>query len=305
VTDAVLLVSHGTVDRLDDLAAFAANVRRGRPPPPELVAELRRRYEAIGGASPLNRTTAEIAGKLHERLGVRVAWANRLWAPYVREVIAELAGAGATRVAVVPLAPFSAHVYASDARSAAAGVPVELRCAASWGSEPGLVAAFAARVEEALAALEASGGTGAGGPHLLLTAHSLPQSVIDAGDPYAREVRAAAEAVVGAVSRRRGAPLEWTLAFQSQGLAGPGVAWLGPDLPTALDAAKARGAASVVVAPIGFLADHVETLYDLDIEAASLARDRGLTFLRARSLDADEDLVGVLVTIARPLLAHA
>jgi ferrochelatase len=293
--DAVLLVSHGTVDRLDDLAAFATNVRRGRPPPPELVAELRRRYEAIGGRSPLNRTTAEIAQKLHERLGVRVAWANRLWAPYVREAIAELAGGGAARVAVVPLAPFSAHVYASDAKSAAAGLTIDVRCAPSWGSEAGLVEAFASRVADALA--------GAGEAHLLLTAHSLPQSVVDAGDPYAHEVRAAAEAVVAAVNARRVAPVGWTLAFQSQGLAGPGVAWLGPDLPTALDAAKASGAAAVVVAAIGFLADHVETLYDLDIEAAALARDRGLAFARARSLDADDDLVDVLAGVARALLA--
>jgi ferrochelatase len=108
------------------------------------------------------------------------------------------------------------------------------------------------------------------------------------------------------VSRRRGVPLAWSLAFQSQGLAGPGVAWLGPDLPTALDAVCASsGAASVVIAAIGFLADHVETLYDLDIEAAALARDRGLTLLRARSLDADADLVDVLAAVARPLLTHA
>jgi ferrochelatase len=139
---------------------------------------------------------------------------------------------------------------------------------------------------------------------LLLTAHSLPQSVIDAGDPYERQVRAAAEGVVAEVRVRTSLALPWTLAFQSQGLAAPGVAWLGPDLTTALDQARGRGARSVVACAIGFLGDHVETLYDLDVEAAGLARERGLSFRRAPSLDADDDLVGVLAGLARPLLSH-
>jgi ferrochelatase len=297
---AVLVVSHGTVDDLDDLAAFVTNVRRGRPPGAEMVAELRRRYEAIGGRSPLNATTAEIARKLQGVLGVRVSWANRLWRPAVRDVLAELAGAGARRVAVVPLAPFSAHVYEEDARRAADGLGVELACAKAWGHAPGLIEAFAARIAAALAPGSAQHEL----PMLLLTAHSLPQSVIDAGDPYERQVRAAAEAVVADVRTRTSLALPWMLAFQSQGLAAPGVTWVGPDLPTSLDQAKRVGAPSVVASAIGFLGDHVETLYDLDVEAASLARQRGLSFVRASSLNADDDLVEVLAGIARPLLAH-
>jgi ferrochelatase len=296
---AVLIVSHGTVDDLDDLAAFVTNVRRGRPPSAEMVAELRRRYEAIGG-SPLNATTAEIARKLQGVLGVRVAWANRLWRPPVRQVLAELAAAGAGRVAVVPLAPFSTHVYAEDARRAADGLGLELACAPAWGHVARLVEAFAARI----AAVLSPGGAPAELPMLLLTAHSLPQSVIDAGDPYARQVRAAAEAVVADVCARTSLALPWTLAFQSQGLAAPGVEWLGPDLGTALDQAKARGARSIVACAIGFLGDHVETLYDLDVEAAALARERGLSFSRATSLNADDDLVEVVAGLARPLLDH-
>jgi ferrochelatase len=297
---AVLLVSHGTVERLEDLAAFVTNVRRGRAPQAELVAEVRRRYEAIGGGSPLNRTSAALAQKLNARLGVRVAWANRLWSPYVREVLAELAGAGVRRVGVVPLAPFSAHVYAADASAAAAGHKVEVSCAPAWGGHAKLVAAFAARVEAAVAQVRDLARAS-----LLLTAHSLPQSVIDAGDPYERDVRAAAEAVATEASQRVGKSLRWTLAFQSQGLGGPGLKWLGPDLATALDEAAARGEEAVVVAAIGFLADHVETLYDLDIEAAARARDRGLTLVRARSLDDSDDLVDLLADLARPLLGHA
>jgi ferrochelatase len=296
---AVMLVSHGTVDDLDDLAAFVTNVRRGRPPSAEMVAELRRRYEAIGGRSPLNATTAEIARKLQAVLGVRVAWANRLWRPAVRDVLAELAAAGARRVAVVPLAPFSAHVYEEDARRAAGGLDVELACAKAWGHAAGLIEAFAARIAAVVAP-----GSAAGLPMLLLTAHSLPQSVIEAGDPYERQVRAAAEAVVADVRTRTSLALPWMLAFQSQGLAAPGVTWLGPDLGTALEQAKGKGVRSVVASAIGFLGDHVETLYDLDVEGAALARERGLSFARASSLNADDDLVEVLAGLARPLLAH-
>ena len=103
MTAAVLLVSHGTVDDLDDLAAFVTQVRRGRPPEAELVAELRRRYEAIGGQSPLNAVSARVAAKLEARVGTRTAWANRLWKPYVRDVLAELVAGGVGHVAVVPL----------------------------------------------------------------------------------------------------------------------------------------------------------------------------------------------------------
>jgi protoporphyrin/coproporphyrin ferrochelatase len=297
---AVLLVSHGTVDDLDDLAAFVTNVRLGRPPTAEMVAELRHRYEAIGGRSPLNATTAEVARKLQGVLGVRVAWANRLWRPAVRDVLAELAAAGAGRVAVLPLAPFSTHVYEEDARRAADGLGVELACTPAWGSVAGLIDAFAARI----AAVLPPGGAPPDPPMLLLTAHSLPQSVIDAGDPYARQVRAAAEAVVADVRRRTSLAVPWTLAFQSQGLATPGVAWLGPDLGTALDQAREHGVRSIVACAIGFLGDHVETLYDLDVEAAALARQRGLSFTRAASLNAADDLVEVLAGLARPLLDH-
>jgi ferrochelatase len=293
----VLLVSHGTVDDLDDLASFVTNVRGGRPPSAELVAELRRRYEAIGGRSPLNATSAELAHKVEARVGVPVAWANRLWKPAVRERLAELAAGGTTRVAVVPLAPFSTHVYEADARRAADGLSVAIACAPAWGEHPKLVAAFAARIAAAMPAAAKS--------LLVLTAHSLPQAVIDAGDPYERDLRAVAESVVARVRASTTAPFDWTLAFQSQGLAGPGTTWLGPDLPAALDEARERRASSVVVCAVGFLADHVETLYDLDIEAAAQARERGLAYTRAPSLNADDDLVEVLADLARRLVGVA
>jgi ferrochelatase len=254
---AVLLVSHGTVDDLDDLAAFVTQVRRGHAPGPELVAELRRRYQAIGGQSPLNAVNARVAA----------------------------------HVAVVPMAQHSAHVYAEDARHAADGTGVTVACAPGWGQNPELHAAFAKRIRAVL-----------GDPArttVLLTAHSLPRVVVERGDPYEREVRAAA----AAVSERLGPGVRTAVAFQSQGLGAPGE-WLGPDLSTVLDEAAARRDSRVVFAPIGFLADHVEILYDLDIEAAAMARERGLAFARAPSLNDDDDLVDIVADVARPLLAQ-
>ncbi|HEY4016214.1 MAG TPA: ferrochelatase [Polyangiaceae bacterium] len=302
-TSAVLVVSHGTVDDLDDLAAFVTNVRRGHPPSPELVAELARRYAAIGG-SPLNGINARVAEKLEACLGVTVAWANRLWRPYARDVLAALGSAGKSRVALVPLAQHSAHVYAEDVRAAAGEAGITLAAAGNWGQSGKLCDAFAERVTRVLAPADAASTV------VVMTAHSLPKAIVDRGDPYAREVAQAAEAVAARLRDRLGPSLRHVVAYQSQGFAakGPGgrpVEWLGPDLPTALDQVRAAGAERVVFSPIGFLADHVEILYDLDVEARQFAEDRGLAYARAPSLDADPDFIDVLADVARPLLADA
>ncbi len=308
MTDAVLLVSHGTVDDLDDLAPFVANVRRGHPPPPELVAELRRRYEAIGGKSPLNAINAELAGKLARRLGVRVALANRLWKPVVRDVVTSLVAEGVRRLAVVPLAQHSGHVYAEDARRAVDGVDVELRCASSWGGLPALSVAFASRIAAAIEQqrqplLEPDRTT------VVLTAHSLPRSIVDSGDPYELEVRRSFADVEALVRQRLGREIRTLVSFQSQGMsAAPGgrpVEWLGPDLSATIEAAAMRGDRHLVFAPIGFLADHVEILYDLDVEARAMATGKGLSYSRVPSLNADDDFVEVLALVAGPLLGHA
>ena len=303
---AVLLVAHGTIDELDDLPAFVTNIRRGHAAPPELIAELRRRYEAIGGRSPLNAITREVASKLEARLGVPVRMAMRLWRPYPREVIAALEEEGVTRIAVVPLAQHSAYVYEGAVRDAVrdAGSQVELACATNWGRSPDLTRAFADALVRSIEAVpEASWPT----TTVLMTAHSLPLFILRGGDPYETEVRASAEAVAAEVSRRLGARApKHEVAFQSQGMSqGPGgkpVEWLGPDLVAALDAAKARGDTHVVAAPIGFLADHVEILYDLDVEATAWAKERGLTLTRTASLNASEAIVLALARVAEPLL---
>jgi ferrochelatase len=308
---AVLLVAHGTVDSADEIPAFLANIRRGHASP-ELVAEVRRRFVAVGG-SPLNRTNLEVARKLEAKLALPVRLANRLWHPYPKETLAALIADGITDVAEVPLAQHSAHVYAEAATLAASELGgITLRCAVNYGQSLLLTRAYARRIEQALAAITEQGGAlDHRATLVVMTAHSLPVMVVRAGDAYEREFRASTEAIareakLGAHGSGDARP-EYTVAFQSQGMsAGPGgkpMEWLGPDLRAALDDARARGKTRVVMAPVGFLADHVEILYDIDIEAAEWAKERGLTLTRTASLNADDDLIEALAAVATPLLS--
>jgi len=290
----VLLVSHGTVERVEDLPAFVRNVRQGRPPSAEMIEELRRRYQAIGG-SPLNTINANLCGWLRSAFNVPVVFGSRFWEPTIRDRVQQLVEWDVERLAVVPLAQHSAHVYEEDVRKAVSGMKApELVFAPGWGQSPTLSTAFAARIRKALEGHDPRRTT------VLMTAHSLPRMVIDRGDPYEREVRASAAAIGALLGEIR-----WQVVFQSQGISDIPGGWLGLDLPTALEEVRARGDAGVVVAPIGFLADHVEILYDLDIEAAGIAKDKGLRFTRAASLNTDEDFIEVLTEVIRPMLeAH-
>jgi ferrochelatase len=288
--DGVLLVAHGTVEDLDDLAPFLARIRNGRPAPPGFVKELRARYEAIGG-SPLLGVTRSQAEALAARLGAPVFVGMRLWEPSVETALEEAARAGLERLCVIPLAPFSVHVYWKAALTSQASVrangvsPPELVSAPAWGTHPAFIAAHADAIR-AHAPPDAL---------VILTAHSLPVVALRAGDPYERLVRESAQAIGETLAR----PFE--LAFQSQG---EGTAeWLGPDLPTVLERARAAGRTRVAVAPFGFLGEHVETLYDLDIEARRLAEGLGLGFERVPALGTASALIDALEDLARRALA--
>src|SRR5262245_46569822 len=153
--NAVVLIAHGTVERLDDLPHFLANIRRGRAAPDEIVREVRRRYEAIGGRSPLNDIKRRLAEKVEASPGVKTRMAMRLWEPYPNEVLASLAAEGVTRVCVVPLAQHSAAVYGAAVKEAAAPLGLEVACAPNWGRSPALADAFAQTVKDALGDLPA------------------------------------------------------------------------------------------------------------------------------------------------------
>ncbi|AKT38235.1 ferrochelatase [Chondromyces crocatus] len=293
---AVLLSCHGTVSLTEDIPAFLHNIRRGRPTPPELVQEVAHRFELIGG-SPLMSITEAQARALEARLGVPVVVAGRLWHPYPGEVLPGLVAQGVRTLLSLPLAPQSVDVYHAAVREAAAPHPqLSLRYAPAWGLEPALLDAFVETIDEALAAaLEAERND----IPIVLSAHSLPRRVIAAGDRYEIEFRAMADAVAQRL-RARGATT--SIAFQSQGASAE--PWLGPDLAETFAALAAAGARTALVAPIGFLAEHVETLYDLDIEAPQIAQRAGLErLLRARAVCDRPRFIDAMEAVARRALS--
>lgn len=297
---AVLLVAHGTVENLEDLPEFLKTIRRGREPSPELVSEMRERYDAIW-PSPLLSITRSVAAKLEARTGIPVRVAMRLWKPFPKDVLAQMASAGIDRVIVLPLAQFSTHVYADAVKAdlemlvREGARPMQLVPIGPWGRTPALIEAQSARIREVLQPLPPATREKTG---LVLTAHSLPSSVIAAGDPYEQEFLGAVEDIKAKI-----ATLAWHVrhAYQSQGAGGG--EWLGPDLRTVMEAARGAAFLRMVVAPIGFLADHLEILYDLDIEAKTRAEGMGLELTRTRSLNDDDDFIDVLEGLVRPHLS--
>jgi ferrochelatase len=288
---AVLVVVHGSVDREEDVPAFVTNIRHGRPAPASVIDEVVRRFRLIGG-SPLSAITAGQARALAARLGMRVEIGARMWHPYAKDTVAKLAQEGFARVVSLPLAPYSVALYNGVAREAAAAAGVASVDCPDWALEPALIDAFVETIQPKLAAVRDPART-----HVLLSAHSLPLRVVRAGDGYEREIRATAAAVaakLGAFAPR------CSVAFQSQGM--DGGEWLGPDLDTAFKQLADAGASDVVVAPIGFLADHTETLFDLDVEAKARAEALGLAFHRAPALNDSAKLVDAMVAVVERAL---
>ena len=257
-----------------------AGIRQGRAAPPGLVEELRKRYEAIGG-SPLLHTTREQAQLLAKRLEAPVLVAMRLWEPGVEQALAGAASLGLRRLVVVALAPFSQHVYwqAAVKSAEAAGSNVELLPSDAWGEEPDFFAPHAELIQSHAPE----------GAALVLSAHSLPLVAIQRGDPYASLVEASARALGGALGRSA------RLCYQSQGA--DGGEWLGPGVRETLAALAAEGQRAVAWSPFGFIADHVETLYDLDIEARGLAEQQGLSLHRVPALNLHPGLTSALSAV--------
>lgn len=301
---AVVLIAHGTVDSLEDLPEFLTNIRRGHPAPPEVVAEVRRRYEAMGGKSPLLDLTREVARKVEAEIELPTRVAMRLFHPYAKDVIAELANEGTKRIVTVPLAQHSALIYGRAMTEAAREVDpsIEVLAAPNWGRKPELTKAFADSILETLATIPSGQ---ANVTTLIFTAHSLPIGIVKAGDPYEVEFRASVADVVATLRERSPHGFEeHVIAFQSQGI-GSNVDWLGPDLRTTFEDLAKRGTKNVVLAPIGFLADHVEILYDLDIEAKGWAAELGMSTYRSASLNDRDGLVAAIVSVARDVISSA
>ncbi len=288
----VLVMAYGTPATPDDVEAYYTHVRRGRPPTPELLDDLRRRYDAIGGTSPLLQRTEEQAAGIQAALGdgFLVELGMKHAPPFIEDGVAALAGAGVRRIVALVLAPhysvLSVGEYASRAESAAAEVGAPSTMVASWHLAPGYLDLLAAFVRGEVDRL------GAEPVEVVFTAHSLPTRILDMGDPYPDQLAETAKAVASLAGIDR-----WSVGWQSAGrTADP---WIGPDILTVLPDLADAGVRGVVVCAAGFVSDHLEVLYDLDIEARALADRLGLAFTRTPSPNAHPAFCATLAEVVR------
>ncbi len=284
-------MAHGTPASLDEMPEYLRLVRGGRPPSDELIEEMRHNYAAIGGRSPLTELTLAQGAALRERLGpgVPVAVGMRNWAPFLQEGLAELAASGATRVIGLPLAPqFSTLSVTKYFDAAAAALPrgMTLDPIHSFHDHPLLLDAFAER-------LRAAAPTA--GEEIVFTAHSLPARVIAGGDCYADEVGRTAAGVA-----ERAGVQQYQLAYQSAGRTPE--PWIGPDLGELVEQRAAAGVRRFLVVPVGFVCDHTEILFDIDVQARNTAQRSGSTLRRTESLNTSPTFIATLESLVRAKL---
>jgi ferrochelatase len=288
----VLLLAHGAPDRLEDIPAFLLNVRGGRKLPDAAVNEIVRRYSLIGG-SPLLRLTILQAEGLAKLLGRPVYVGMRNWKPFICEVLRQIEADGIRRVVALCLAPqnsrtsiglYKKHLF-EEVERLAPDLRVEL--IESWHDHPGLVEAFRERVAMALARVQAEAGRPV---PIIFTAHSVPEKTIRGGDPYEQQVRETAALVAKAVGLE-----EFRVAFQSQGMTSE--PWIGPTVGSFIDQSAAQGQQHVLLAPVGFVCDHVEILYDIDVAFREYGKTKGVTVHRSESLNDSPLFIQALAAI--------
>lgn len=290
----VLLLAHGAPERVEDVSDYLSYVRGGRPAAPQVVEEVRHRYEQIGGGSPLLMWTRRQAEALSARLGLPVFFGMRNWHPFIAEVMPPVKESGVERLAAICLAPqyselsVGLYIKRTEEAMAAAGVTAEIVWAKTFHDEPLLIEAFAERLAWLAGRRPA--------PRVLFTAHSLPEKALANGDPYEREAHATAAAVANRLELAN-----WDFAYQSQGMTGD--KWLGPTVESMLDRYAAAGVREVVVDPIGFVCDHVEILYDIDILFRGYAAERGISLSRPETLNDSPKFIAALAEVARRCLA--
>ncbi|HET7473441.1 MAG TPA: ferrochelatase [Candidatus Limnocylindrales bacterium] len=301
----VLLMTYGSPESLEreDIRAYLARVRGGREPDDELVDEFTRRYRVIGG-SPLIPITRELGDALSAALGRPVEIGMRFSEPSIETALRALRAAGAERIAAIILSPqYSPLLMAGyaraveTARDAIGSDAPDIVVAGAWHTEPAFIEALAERVRAGVTRAPADEP---GSTHVLMTAHSLPRRVADQEPGYLEQLRATAESVASAAGL---SPADWTFCWQSAGHE-PGE-WMKPDFADLMPEIAAAGGRSVLVVPVQFLADHLETLYDVDVGARDQAERHGLAFRRAASLNADPGLVDALAGVAHRSLSDA
>src|SRR6266704_861984 len=293
---AVLVMAYGGPGKVDEVEPYLMDVRGGRPTKPQLVEEIRKRYARIGGRSPILELTRAQAAGIGRALGdrFRVYVGMRHWHPYIQDVVDEIGRAGHRHLVGIAMAPhysnMSVGAYEKKLLQAADG-RLDVALVRTWWRQPQFLDAVANRVVQALQRFAKPSAV-----QVVFTAHSLPERIRASADPYPDELNASATEV--AARARVGG---WHFAYQSAGATGE--RWLGPDVATVMTELAKAGHEAVLLVPIGFVCDHVEILYDIDVEFQSLARRLGIQLDRTASLNDDPGLVAAVADAVRSAAA--
>ena len=281
-------MAHGAPTSVDDIPLYLKNIRGGTDSSPEVIQIIRDRYEAVGGSSPLLEITKGQAEKLEQFLNqnggnFKVYIGMRSWAPYIRDVVKKMLEDGVEKIIALCLAPqystwstklyFNAFNDALEKNLKGDLPPVQM--IGSWANQPSLIDAF---VEKYNIAMDKIRTLGYEKVHTVFTVHSIPAESLELGDFYDKEYDSTVKAIVDRVK-----PYRWYQAYQSQGMIP--VPWLGPTVESVLDRIAKIGSKPVLIVPVGFVSDHIETLYDIDIEFSRYAKSKNLTLFRTESLN--------------------
>ncbi len=304
----LLFMAYGSPESLDQVEEYLLDVREGRPASPELIAEIRRRYASIGGRSPLldwSRAQAEaVAAELNRQLGseriqFRAYLGMRHWQPRIRTAVEEMIGDGVRRAVALVLAPHSSRLSVGkyyqhlDESLEALNAQIEVVRIENWHTHPGLIAALKENFLEARRRF-----TEGGDPFVLFTAHSLPTRLLEKGDPYEAQLQETARLLAESLDLADG---RWQLCYQSAGAGGG--AWLGPQIEDVIPSLAEDGERHLLVAPIGFVCDHIEVLYDIDIGCQQIARQHGVRLERSPSLNTHPLFIQALADLITDALA--
>jgi protoporphyrin/coproporphyrin ferrochelatase len=304
--DAILLLAHGTPSRVEEVPEYMRRVTGGRPIPQEVVDEVAHRFSAVGG-SPLTRITLEQGELLSRKIGIPVYVGMRNWEPSIAQVVEQMVRDGVKHARVICLAPQNSRTSVGlyrQAFEAASRGRIKGDFVEAWFDHPELIAGFAERLKRILAK--------APDAPVIFTAHSVPCRTIQAGpetdtpppvgelisegDPYSIQAKATAALVAQAAGVR-----EWYFAFQSQGMSG--MKWIGPTVEDTLDALAKQGVRKIIVQPVGFVCDHVEILYDIDVQFKEQAQRLGMKLLRPESLNTSPHFIAALADLAKANIA--
>ncbi len=294
----VLVMAYGTPSTPGDVEAYYTRIRHGRPPSAEQLADLVFRYNAIGGISPLAQRTADQVEALSRTLDEQapgqfdVRFGSKYEPPMIEESAESFRGEGFTRVVGIALAPHAAGMstgqYMSRAREAL-GDAVEFIAVEEWWQAPGFLELIAARVHEVLDDMP---GERHRTTEVIFSAHSLPEKILESGDTYPDQLAESAHRAASLAGVTR-----YDVAWQSAGKTTD--QWMGPDILDVLRTKKQEGVTDLVSCPIGFVSDHLEVLYDIDVAAQQVAHEIGLHLYRTRSLNSDRDFIAILATVVR------